>query len=289
MTSPRTGRRLLSLVAIASGAVAALVSLVGLLEPTRARPPTTPSPLPPEAFRPLPMPTATVPPVVTLPPPAGRLDDGGPEPTPPAVPTVPTPRPSAPAGPVHIVRPGDTLWQIAAWHRADLAGILTWNPGIDPRRLVSGQRILVPGGAAMPPKVERPATGRRTTPAPPATSGRHLWPLPIRGTITTRFSADHPGIDIAAPAGTPVRAIAGGTVEWAGWRANGGGYVVVIRHRDGMISTYNHNREVVVRVGQEVAAGQQIASVGATGRATGPHLDLRVEMDGRLVDPLSLY
>lgn len=185
--------------------------------------------------------------------------------------------------------PGDTLWQIAAWHRADLAGILTWNPGIDPRGLVRGQRILVPGGAPMPPKAEPPAAARRATPAPLPNSGRHLWPLPIRGTITTPFSSAHPGIDIAAPAGTPVRAIAGGTVEWAGWKANGGGYVVVIRHRDGMISTYNHNREVLVRPGQVVAAGQRIASVGATGWATGPHLDLRVEMGGRLIDPLSLY
>jgi murein DD-endopeptidase MepM/ murein hydrolase activator NlpD len=116
----------------------------------------------------------------------------------------------------------------------------------------------------------------------------HRWPLPVRGLLTTRFSARHPGIDIAAPAGTPVRSIAAGRVVWAGWKRNGGGYVVVIRHPGGMTSTYNHNREVRVRRGRRVSAGQRIASVGSTGLSTGPHLDLRVTMDGRLVNPLRL-
>ena len=117
----------------------------------------------------------------------------------------------------------------------------------------------------------------------------HLWPLPVRGIITTRFSSSHLGIDIAAPSGTSVRAIAGGTVVWAGWKNNGGGNVVVIRHPDGMISTYNHNRGVAVVVGQRVAQGETIAWVGMTGWATGPHLDFRIEMGGRFVDPLQVY
>jgi murein DD-endopeptidase MepM/ murein hydrolase activator NlpD len=119
--------------------------------------------------------------------------------------------------------------------------------------------------------------------------GEHRWPLPIRGTITTRFSAAHPGIDIAAPTGTVVRAIASGRVTWAGWKSNGGGFVVVIRHPDGMASTYNHNRAVAVSRGDVVTAGQLIAWVGVSGWATGPHLDLRIEMHGRFVDPLALY
>jgi murein DD-endopeptidase MepM/ murein hydrolase activator NlpD len=56
-----------------------------------------------------------------------------------------------------------------------------------------------------------------------------------------------------------------------------------------MVSTYNHNRDVAVRRGQLVEAGQQIAWVGATGLATGPHLDLRIEMGGSLVNPLVVY
>ena len=101
--------------------------------------------------------------------------------------------------------------------------------------------------------------------APAGGDGGHLWPLPVGRTITNRFSAAHPAIDIAAPLGTSVRAIAAGTVIDAGWRSNGGGNVVVIRHPDGMVSTYNHNRDVAVRRGQLVEAGQQMA----TGRRHG--------------------
>jgi LysM repeat protein len=199
-----------------------------------------------------------------------------------------TVEPSPPAGPVHTVRPGDTLWQIAAWHRADLQLVLRWNVDSDPRHLVAGQRILVPGGRPMP-KLRPTSTARRAEkPRASVQVRRHVWPLPVRGLITTRFSAAHPGIDIANGAGTLVRAIAGGTVTWAGWKNNGGGYVVVIRHADGMISTYNHNLRVLVRRGQVVSAGQQVAKVGASGWATGPHLDLRIKMGGRLLDPLRL-
>jgi murein DD-endopeptidase MepM/ murein hydrolase activator NlpD len=106
--------------------------------------------------------------------------------------------------------------------------------------------------------------------------------------ITTRFSGAHLGIDIAAPMGTPVRAIAAGTVIWAAWKDNGGGNVVVIQHQEGMRSAYNHTSEIDVAVGAQVAGGQTIARVGSTGWSTGPHLDVRIEMDGRFVDPLAV-
>ncbi|MEW5990416.1 MAG: LysM peptidoglycan-binding domain-containing M23 family metallopeptidase [Chloroflexota bacterium] len=275
--------RLRLLAPLAAVAVVPLVVLSGVAGTISAKPPSTPGPVPLEAFRPVVLPRESDPPTSRAISP--RVPDvGWAEPT--ARPSA-TPQPTAPAGPEHIVRSGDTLWQIAAWHRADLGRILRWNPDIDPRRLVAGQRILVPGGEPMPTPAPTPKakTGGGT---PPERSGVHLWPVPVRGTITTRFSAAHAGIDIAAPAGTAVRAIAPGTVTWASWKNNGGGYVVVIRHPDGMVSTYNHNREVSVRVGQDVAAGEQIAAVGATGWATGPHLDLRIEMGGEFIDPLRL-
>jgi murein DD-endopeptidase MepM/ murein hydrolase activator NlpD len=206
--------------------------------------------------------------------------------------------PKAPKGPTHVVTAGDNLWTIARRHSTDLADILRWNDGVDPDRLVAGQRILVPGGSKMASLPQPTRLAPRTTssrPAPmtrrassQAQEGDHLWPLAVRGTLTTRFSAAHPGIDIAAPLGTPVRAVAGGTVVWAGWKDNGGGYVVEIEHPDGMRSTYNHNSKVTVERGDKVAQGDTIALVGATGRATGPHLDFRVWMGGRLVDPLEL-
>ncbi|MES2210607.1 MAG: peptidoglycan DD-metalloendopeptidase family protein [Chloroflexota bacterium] len=206
---------------------------------------------------------------------------------------------TAPAGPIHTVARGDTLWTISRRHSADLASILRWNEAIDPQRLVAGQQILVPGGSKMKPlPVPAPTTTRpgsassnqiKQLPAIVAQAGDHVWPLPIRGTLTRRFSAAHPGIDIAAPKGTPVRAVADGTVVWAGWKNNGGGYVVVIEHPDGMRSTYNHNSKVTVGKGDQVAQGATIALVGSTGWSTGPHLDLRIEMGGRFIDPLRVY
>lgn len=211
---------------------------------------------------------------------------------------VPAPVP-APEGPTHVVASGDNLWTIARRHSADLASILRWNEGVDPDRLVAGQRILVPGGSKMKPlrqparvmsrtASDRPASVDRPA-APRAKDGDHLWPLPIRGDLTRRFSSGHPGIDIAAPLGTRVRAIADGTVVWSGWKDNGGGYVVEIEHPDGMRSTYNHNSDVTVERGDKVAQGDTIARVGSTGWSTGSHLDLRIRMGGRLVDPLRFY
>lgn len=208
----------------------------------------------------------------------------------------PTPVP-APAGPTHVVASGDNLWTIARRHSAELAPILRWNEGIDPDRLVAGQRILVPGGAKMTPVPQPTPVKPRTASVGPVTvdppavprDGDHLWPLAVRGDLTRRFSSAHPGIDIAAPQGTRVRAIAEGTVVWAGWKDNGGGYVVEIEHADGMRSTYNHNSRLNVERGDNVAQGDTIALVGSTGRSTGPHLDIRIRMGGRLVDPLRLY
>ncbi len=212
-----------------------------------------------------------------------------------------------PRGPTHVVVTGDTLWTIARRHSASLATIQRWNPGIEAYGLVSGQRILVPAGSAMravpasaaprPAKVSTSGAPRATTPRaptpravqPPARSTiEHVWPLAVRGTITRQFSAAHLGVDIAAPIGTPVLAVSAGTVIWAGWKDNGGGLVVVIRHPDGMRSTYNHNSKVDATVGERVVAGQTIARLGSTGWSTGPHLDVRIEMDGRFVDPLAV-
>jgi murein DD-endopeptidase MepM/ murein hydrolase activator NlpD len=226
--------------------------------------------------------------------------DGGSDPSTKTTPIKPASPPApAPTGPVHVVTSGDNLWTIARRHSADLGSVLRWNEGVDPERLVAGQRILVPGGSKMAPLprpsvvTPRAASARSAAVARPAAprvqDGDHIWPLAIRGDLTRRFSSAHPGIDIAAPQGTPVRAVAEGTVVWAGWKDNGGGYVVEIEHVGGMRSTYNHNSKVTVERGDKVAQGDTIALVGATGWATGPHLDFRVWMGGRLIDPLDLY
>jgi murein DD-endopeptidase MepM/ murein hydrolase activator NlpD len=95
----------------------------------------------------------------------------------------------------------------------------------------------------------------------------------------------HLAIDYGAPTGTSVRAVADGAVLAAGW-SGGNGISVTIRHARGYETMYNHLSAANVRVGERVRQRQVIGRVGATGLATGPHLDYRVKKNGQFVNPL---
>ncbi|WP_409332011.1 M23 family metallopeptidase [Trujillonella humicola] len=105
----------------------------------------------------------------------------------------------------------------------------------------------------------------------------------VTGRLTScygsRSGAQHNGIDIAAPIGTPIYAPEGGVVLHAG-PANGFGLAVYIQHPDGTITVYGHINQYFVRAGQQVAAGQQIAAVGNRGQSTGPHLHIETHVGG---------
>ncbi len=118
--------------------------------------------------------------------------------------------------------------------------------------------------------------------------------------ITSRFShrrfhpvlkqyRPHYGVDYGAPVGTPVRVTANGVVASAGWD-RGGGRVVKVRHPQGYVTAYLHLSRFArgVRAGARVQQGDIVGYVGATGLATGPHLDYRVQHNGRWIDPQSL-
>lgn len=94
----------------------------------------------------------------------------------------------------------------------------------------------------------------------------------------------HRGIDVAAPKGSLVHAAQGGRVSFAG-ESKGYGNLVVIDHGDGLETRYAHCDSIDVETGDTVANGQQIARVGDTGRATGPHLHFEVRENGIAVDP----
>lgn len=96
----------------------------------------------------------------------------------------------------------------------------------------------------------------------------------------------HHGVDFAAPEGAPILAAQGGVVVSAGPRG-GYGNAVEVAHPDGTTSLYAHAHEVTVREGQQVAAGEVLATVGSTGRSTGNHLHFEVRVGGRPVDPRS--
>ncbi|MGH7899979.1 MAG: peptidoglycan DD-metalloendopeptidase family protein, partial [Candidatus Binatia bacterium] len=112
---------------------------------------------------------------------------------------------------------------------------------------------------------------------------------------TSRFhpllgvSRPHFGVDFAAPMGTPIRAIAAGRVEYAGWRGKSGRYIRV-DHGSGIESSYSHLQSITrgVRAGSRVQVGDIIGRVGASGLATGPHLHFALFRNGVYVNPLKV-
>jgi murein DD-endopeptidase MepM/ murein hydrolase activator NlpD len=103
----------------------------------------------------------------------------------------------------------------------------------------------------------------------------------------TGFAASHKGVDFAAPAGTGVTAVAAGIVTIAG-DSEGAGYgkMVEINHGNGLSTRYCHNEKILVKSGEMVRKGQEVALMGSTGRSTGPHLHFEVLKNGVQVNPL---
>jgi murein DD-endopeptidase MepM/ murein hydrolase activator NlpD len=145
----------------------------------------------------------------------------------------------------------------------------------------------LPTPVAPPAPAAEPVAPTQVSVQPPAVVGTGAlhWPL-AGGTITTYFSSWHPAVDIAAPYGTSVIAADSGVVTWAGWRSNGGGYVVEIDHGNGMKTRANHLGTIWVSAGQAVSRGQGIGSVGCTGICTGPHVHFEVIVGGVNTNPL---
>jgi len=113
---------------------------------------------------------------------------------------------------------------------------------------------------------------------------RFLWPT--HGVITQYFWQYHPGIDIAAGAGTQEFATADGQVVFAGWGSYG--IYVEIDHGNGFHSIYGHMSAVLVKTGDIVTQGQLIGLMGATGRATGTHLHFEIRYQGVPQNPIDL-
>jgi len=116
------------------------------------------------------------------------------------------------------------------------------------------------------------------------TRGRRSGSFGLRRYINGTPRAPHAGLDIAAPAGTRVVAAANGRVLDTGSYLFLGS-AILLDHGEGLISLYAHLRRIDVRTGDAVASGSPIGEVGASGRATGPHLHFAVYLNGTAVDP----
>ena len=122
----------------------------------------------------------------------------------------------------------------------------------------------------------------------PKTTPTGIFMRPVSGArITTRFGqGGHRGLDMAIGYGTPIYAADGGTVVVAGWHSSYGNYVK-INHGNGYETLYAHCSSLLVKAGDKVYKGEEIAKVGSTGNSTGNHLHFEVFKNGALVNPES--
>lgn len=143
-----------------------------------------------------------------------------------------------------------------------------------------------------PPLLARLPGTRSTYPAGPSLPT--VWPLDsvfTRGVVTRRQNepgsgAQHRGVDIAVPTGTPIRASGGGVVREAGYDPEYG-WFVLIDHPDGYQTMYGHASRILVTAGDSIDAGMVIALAGNTGRSTAPHLHFEKRRGDQLIDPMA--
>lgn len=143
-----------------------------------------------------------------------------------------------------------------------------------------------PPAAAPAPSAAAAAAVAPPAPPPPPPAAVESWLWPADGTLTTRFgSAGSKGIDIVGPRAAPVRAAAPGKVVYSGSGLRGLGRLLIIKHPGEFLSAYAHNDRVLVKEGDQVAAGQQIAHMGDSD-ADRVKLHFQIRRYGKPLDPL---
>lgn len=172
--------------------------------------------------------------------------------------------------PTHRIQAGQTLSSVAVAYGLSYQYLACFNGIRNPNRIRVGQQLVLP---------HRPHGSKRLV---------FKWPMKT-GTLTSRFGRRrktcHTGIDIAAPIGTLVRAAASGKVVFSG-RRRGYGNLIIVKHNPTYSTAYAHLKARRVRQGQRVKRGAKIATVGRSGRATGPHLHFEILQSNTPRDPM---
>lgn len=214
----------------------------------------------------------------------------------------------------HVVREGETLYSISFRHGRDFRAVAQWNDIEPPYTLSVGQHIRIappPNDRfrsrqpAQAPAAAAAGTRDATTPArrraagrapaqggegsaPPARETVWQWPVrDVRGPPLLKVSSGRRGLDIQGERSEPVRAAAAGRVVYSGAGIPHYGRLLIIKHDARLLSAYAHNERLLVREGQHVVAGQQIAEMGDSGTGTDTvRLHFEIRVDGVPVDPL---
>ncbi len=166
-------------------------------------------------------------------------------------------------------------------------GPVTAAPHPQPAVAGASETVPVAGVAATPVPAAAPPPKPAAAGATRAVGGVN-WRWPVDGKVISRFKSSDaiPGIEIAGQSGDAVRAAADGVVVYSGNGLVGYGELVIIKHNDSFLSAYGHNRKRLVKEGERVVGGQQIAEMGSTG-APRNELEFQIRNNGNPVDPLN--
>jgi len=216
---------------------------------------------------------------------------------------------SIPASGYHIVRSKESITRIAKMYNLSLIELIDIN-NLKSFNLNTGQKIYLNKGIETGKAAE---TEKIQTKILPDSKDSDMYVkaekknvqskkmegiknselvLPLKGVVTSEFGTrngkPHKGIDIESQIGTPILAALKGRVAYVGTQ-RGYGNVIILEHDNYIMTVYAHNETNLVREGDEVAAGQPIATVGDTGTATGPHLHFEYRLKGVALDPRELF
>lgn len=226
----------------------------------------------------------------------------------------------------HVVKQGDTLYGIARLYGVEVSALASLNRLNPPYGLRAGETLFLPATveppdrsttavAGAPDSTEAPGPKPDNTPgappekpgqpsiattAPPPEPIKRLPPRvgkgfdwPVQGRIIERYGTGpngthNDGINIAARPGEPVRAADAGVVAYAGNELRGYGNLVLIKHSGGYMTAYAHNSKLLVKRGEVVKRGQEIAKAGSTGTVDSPQVHFEIRQGSRAIDPTNL-
>jgi lipoprotein YgeR len=197
------------------------------------------------------------------------------------------------SGAVYTVKRGDTLYRISRATGTSVKDLARLNNISPPYTIEVGQKLKVNGSASSSKKSASKGKTAKVTPSytvpqsswPPV--GQRCWIWPASGKVVVPYSLSeggNKGIDIAAARGTPVYASGAGKVVYVGNQLRGYGNLIMIKHGEDYITAYAHNDTMLVNNGQNVKAGQKIATMGSTGTDS-VKLHFQIRYKATAIDP----